>query len=144
MSNEKVLVATYGSLRKGQHNHAINARAGGVSIGEGWTVNNCNLYQYCTAYFPSVSLVHNSNGKPVRVEVFETTQAGLEGPYDGLEGHRGNDNPYTFYKRTLIPVLLDSGETVEAWIYHIDEEQDVLVESGDWTAYLAGEKDDSN
>lgn len=136
----RVLVATYGSLRTGQANFAVNLRAGAESIGEGTTDNNYNLYQYGGCYFPSVSLEHNSNGKPVRVEVFATDQAGLEGPYDSLEGHRGNDNEYTFYKRTLIPVTLDSGEKVEAWIYHIDEEQDVLVESGDWSAYLAGDK----
>lgn len=136
--SDKVLVATYGSLRTGQHNFAINLRAGAESKGEGWTDNNYNLYRYGGAYFPSVSLVNTDNNTKVRVEVFETDQAGLEGPYDSLEGHRGNDNEYTFYKRTKIPVTLDSGETVEAWIYHIDEPQEELVESGDWTEYLKG------
>ena len=134
--SDKVLVATYGSLRAGNHNYVVNTRAGATSLGEGWTVENYNLYQYGNAYFPSVSLTHNDNESKVRVEVFETDQAGLEGPYDGLEGHRGNDNEYTFYKRTPIQVTLDSGEEVTAWIYHIDEEQETLVKSGDWTAYL--------
>lgn len=135
--SEVIYVATYGSLRTGQANFRVNARAGAESIGEGFTKENYNLYRYGGSYFPSVSLEHNSNGKPVRVEVFKTDMDGVEGAYDMLEGHRGNDNPHTFYKRTPIEVVLDSGETVTAWIYHIDEEQDELVESGDWSLYLS-------
>lgn len=131
----KVLVAVYGSLRSGMHNAAVNDRAGATLVGKGRTVDNYDLHQYSSCYFPSVSLAHSTSEKPVVVEVFETDQSGLEGPYDGLEGHRGNDNPHTFYKRTLVPVLLDSGEQVEAWIYHIDETQPVRVESGDWVEF---------
>lgn len=134
--SDKVLVATYGSLRNGQHNYQVNLRAGATPLGEGWTVDNYDLYRYGDAYFPSVSLKHSESGKPVRVEVFETDKAGLEGPYDSLEGHSGNDNEYTFYKRTQIPVKLDSGKEVVAWIYHIDEPQHTRVESGDWVAFL--------
>ena len=128
----KVFVACYGSLRTGQSNFHVNERAGGKSIGEGWTKEKYNLYRYNGAYFPSVSLAHNSHDAPVRVEVFETTQAGLNGPYDMLEGYP------SFYNRTPVPVVLDSGEEVTAWIYHIDEDlgEDSAVVHGDWVKHL--------
>lgn len=128
--SDKVLVATYGSLRTGQANFRVNEMAGAKSLGEGWTVENHNLYRYNGAYFPSVSLVHNDNNTPVRVEVFETDRNGLTGPYDRLEGYPD------FYNRTEIPVKLDSGEVVQAWIYHIDQPLVETVKHGDWVKYL--------
>ena len=136
----KVLVACYGSLRTGQANVHVNARGGGVSIGEGFTKENYNLYRYNGAYFPSVSLAHNDHGTPVRVEVFETTEAGLKGAYDTLEGY-SEDESYRFYNRTQIPVILDSGEEVVAWIYHIDQDlPDWAVKHGDWVKHLSEEE----
>ena len=131
----KVLVATYGSLRLRMENARVNDRAGGKYLASGSTVNNYDLFRYGGGYFPSVSLVHSESKKPVVVDVYETTEEGLTGAYDMLEGHRGNDNPHTFYKRTQIPVRLDSGEEVMAWIYHIDEQQETRVPSGDWCTY---------
>lgn len=129
--SDKVLVAVYGSLRTGMENARVNNRAGATSIGEGFTKNNAGLYRYSAAYFPMVALDDQSAEKPVRVEIFETTQAGLEGPYDMLEGYP------TFYNRTQIQVVLDSGEEVTAWIYHIEESgsRGDKVESGDWKQY---------
>lgn len=132
---ERVLVATYGSLRTGQANFHVNDRAGGKSIGEGWTDEKYNLYRYNGAYFPSVSLEHNSHDSKVRVEVFETTQSGLNGPYDSLEGYP------SFYDRHQVPITLDSGEQVMAWIYHIDRDlgEDNAVVHGDWVKHLKDE-----
>ena len=132
--SDKVLVAVYGSLRVGMENARVNERAGGVHIGTGKTVENYDLYQYGGGYFPSVSLVHNESQKPVVVDVFETTVAGLEGPYDCLEGHHGNDSNYTFYNRDLVDVELN-GEIVKCWIYNIPEVQPNRVESGDWCLF---------
>ena len=137
--SEVIYVATYGSLRRGQANYLVNDRAGAKSIGEGWTEDNFDLFRYGGSYFPSISLEHSNNNKPVRVEVFATDKAGLEGPYDRLEGYNKRSPEDSFYQRTQIAVKMDSGETVIAWIYHIDEEQDVLVESGDWSEYLKSE-----
>lgn len=127
--SERVLVAVYGSLRSGMQNFRVNENAGATLVGKGATVNNHDLHQYSSCYFPSVSLAHSDSEKPVIVEVFETTEAGLTGPYDRLEGYP------SFYNRTQVPVKLDSGEVVDAWIYHIDEKQPVRVESGDWVEF---------
>lgn len=126
-----VFIATYGSLRLGMENFRVNASGNGVHVGTGKTENNIDLYQYGGAYFPSVSLAHNSNGKQVVVDVFEAPEGddGLEGAYDMLEGYP------SFYNRTIIPIVMDNGDTLDAWIYHIDEEQSVLVESGDWCSH---------
>ncbi|QDH46553.1 putative gamma-glutamylcyclotransferase [Aeromonas phage LAh_8] len=127
---KEVLVATYGSLRSGQANYHVNSRAGGESIGEGWTCKEYQLGRYRGAYFPVVTL-----GNPVsqvRVEVFKTTEDGLHGPYDALEGFP------SFYNRTQVPVRMDDGTEVMAWIYHI-ERNDVaseVVKHGDWVKHL--------
>ncbi|MGL5581380.1 MAG: gamma-glutamylcyclotransferase family protein [Cetobacterium sp.] len=128
----KVFVATYGSLRRGMHNFGVNQRGGGEYFGTGQTRENFNLYRYGGAYFPSVSLKHDSHGVPVVVDVFEAPETGLIGAYDGLEGHRGNDNPHTFYKRTQVVVDMPNNYFLKAWIYHIDEEQNEPVLTGDW------------
>lgn len=128
------LVAVYGSLRSGMQNFHVNNRAGAALVGKGTTVDNHDLFRYAGCYFPSVSLAHSESGKPVVVEVFSTDEAGLTGPYDALEGYPN------FYNRTQIPVKLDDGSEVMAWIYHIDEEQSDRVESGDWVEYCKGDK----
>lgn len=132
----KVFVACYGSLRKGMHNFHVNARGEGQYFGTGQTRENYNLYRYGSAYFPSVSLVHNSNGTPVVVDVFEVPSCGLTGAYDSLEGHRGNDNPSTFYNRDLVTIDMPNNYHLEAWLYNIPDEQEELVESGDWCLFL--------
>ena len=126
----KTFVAVYGSLRTGMSNYGVNLRAGAELVGKGRTVEDYDLHRYAGCYFPSVSLTHSDSEKPVVVEVFETTQAGLTGPYDGLEGYPN------FYNRTVVPVVLDDGREVDAWIYHIDEKQTDVVDSGDWVEYL--------
>jgi len=128
MKSNSIYVATYGSLRSNMGNHHVNERAGATKVGLGWTKENCDLYAYCSS-FPSVSLEHEESGKPVRVEVYETTVAGLRGPYDSLEGYPN------FYNRSLIGVVMDDGDELVAWMYHIDEKQSVRVESGDWCEY---------
>lgn len=126
-TSEKILVAVYGTLRTGESNHRSMVRANGTSMGLGKTVENYNLYSL--GGFPKVSLTRNDHEVPVVVEVFETDERGLTGPLDGLEGYP------SFYNRTLVDVLLDSGETVKAWIYHIENNSGLTapIKNGDWT-----------
>lgn len=137
----KVLVATYGSLRKRMENFVVNKMADAKFVGTGTTCEKYDLFRYGGAYFPSVSLVHSKSDKPVVVDVFETTEDGLNGPYDRLEGYPG------FYNRTMVDVCLD-GEVVKAWMYHIDEDQgdENRVTDGDWCTHKRpdyyGEADD--
>lgn len=129
---DHVFIATYGSLRRNMQNFRVNASGGGEFVGMGKTDDNYNLYRYSGCYFPSVSLKHNSNGKQVVVDVFEAPVDGLEGAYDMLEGHNPDSPEGGFYNRTQVPVTLEDGRSVMAYIYHIDVEQSELIESGDW------------
>lgn len=132
MSDEKnVLVATYGSLRQRMGNAHVNGYADAEYVGKGKTVGKFDLFQYCHA-FPSVSLAHHDSDTQVVVDVYRTTQEGLEGPYDRLEGCRYGNLPGSFYYRYEVPVVLDSGEEVKCWIYAINEVTGPRVEHGDW------------
>lgn len=125
-SEGNVFISTYGSLRRGMHNWPVNGMGNGKLVGLGKTDNNYNLYDLGS--FPSVSLAHDSHGTQVVVEVYEAPadHTGMTGAYDRLEGYPN------FYNRTEIPVTLDNGDTLTAWIYHIDEEGHRPVEGGDW------------
>ena len=127
--NNNVFVAVYGSLRSGMENEGVNHRAGAVSLGEGFTKNKYLLSQYGRAYFPVVSLTEEKT--PLRIEVWKTNESGLTRHYDALEGYP------SFYNRTQVPVVLDTGEEINAWIYHIDDKRQhgVEVESGDWKVF---------
>ena len=127
----KTFIATYGSLRRNMENFGVNARGNGQFIGKGLTTDNYDLFQYGRGYFPSVSLKHSESKAQVVVDVFEAPddRTGLKGSYDMLEGYP------SFYNRTQIDITMDNGDTLSAWIYHIDEEQPNRVESGDWCTH---------
>lgn len=125
----KCYIACYGSLRRGMGNWHVNTRGNAKLIGLGTTKDNYNMYDLGS--FPSVSLIHNSNDKQVVVEVYEAPldSTGIQGAYDRLEGYPD------FYNRTEVPVVLDKGNSLNAWIYHIDEEFPKSVSNGDWCLY---------
>lgn len=123
----KTFIATYGSLRRGKQNYRVNESGCGKFVGLGVTEENYNLYRYSGSYFPSVSMTNSDNNTPVVVDVFEAPiDGGLTGAYDALEGYPN------FYNRTKVNIKMDDGSTLEAWIYHIDEDQDEVITSGDW------------
>lgn len=134
MSNVKTpaegntFIATYGSLRRGMQNFRVNAAGGGEYVGTGTTKDKCTIYRYSGCYFPSVSLKPEEHeATHVVVDVFEAPiDGGLDGAYDSLEGYPN------FYNRTQVEIELDEGQTLTAWIYHIDEPQEEVVVGGDW------------
>lgn len=130
----KKLVAVYGSLLSGLHNHRVMEHAKGVLLDEGYSVENINMYSMGS--FPSISLAHNSHGNPIKVQVYEVPEEGM--PHlDRLEGYR-EDSSSNFYNRSPIQVVLSNGDEVEALIYHIDRELDSPVLDGDWKSYVTG------
>lgn len=141
MSN-RVLVATYGSLRLGMGNYRTNERANAVRLGTGITDTPFVLYEYGGGSFPAISLTQDCVADRLVVDIFETDEAGLTGPYDMLEGCRYGAGPdHSFYYRTLVPVtwVNAAGETEhdDAWIYHIDNYVgNVRVDTGDWVHHV--------
>ena len=137
MENNTVLVAVYGSLRKGLGNHPCMASAKAVFIDTG-IAQNFELWAYSGKNFPCVTETTDGNAEVV-VEVYETTQQGLEGPLDRLEGHNPDRPEHSFYDRKQVPIILDSGNIVQAWIYyHHDEPNVQQVVHGDWKEYVNG------
>ncbi len=125
----KQLVAVYGSLLSGLGNHRVIGRANATLVGKGATAENFDMFSMGS--IPYVSLAHSESNTPIVVEVYCTDEAGLTGPLDTLEGY-----PH-FYNRTKVHVHLDDGDTVEAWIYHIDEFSTARVATGDWRSHHA-------
>lgn len=148
-----VLVATYGSLRHGMGNFPCNLSAGGVFVATGLSVETFQLYEFGSGSFPSISLNPEHTSEETQklvVDIFATTTKGLEGPYDCLEGHYPHALDRSFYNRTEKEFTLredavidgetvKAGTTVTAWVYHIDEEQQVPVNHGDWCIHKRGE-----
>lgn len=118
---QKMLVAVYGSLKKGFHNHRYFAPSD-TELGVGYA-NNFEMFSM--GGFPMIVPGYEQ----VRVEVYEvgeTTFCAL----DGLEGF-----PH-FYDRKRVTVHLDNGDKVKAWIYFGRPEQVQncpKVESGNWS-----------
>ena len=117
-----MLIATYGTLRKGQRNYCVNEMADATYVFTGKTKECYDMYYYCASY-PSVSLAHNEHQKQVVVEVYDAPDTTL---YDMLEGY-----PH-FYNRSVITVLDEDGNEHAAHIYHIDQKYRAPIKSGDW------------
>ncbi len=143
-----VLVATYGSLRRNMENFTVNNRAGGTFLVSGHSTKEIPLYEYSGGYFPSISLNPEhvtEDTAPVVVDIFTTTENGLTGPYDCLEGYP------SFYNRTEVEFVtsedceidgekVEAGTVLTAWVYHIDTVQNVQVKDGDWCVHKRGKE----
>jgi gamma-glutamylcyclotransferase (GGCT)/AIG2-like uncharacterized protein YtfP len=112
------LVFVYGTLKKGFPNHFFLKRA--TFVGAARTVDSYALYldEYPGVY-PDDAVC------PVSGEVYAVDEAMLE-RLDALEDHP------VLYRREQIGVLLDSGETVRAWIYFYPHKSGCLIASGEF------------
>lgn len=116
------LVAVYGSLRKGLHNHRVIRDSRFVSKGmvKGFGMYSLGLY-------PALSRVGKKND--VVVEVYDVNSTTME-RLDQLEGFP------KYYNRKLAPVNVNGVEMV-AWIYYMEGElEKPFVEGGDWTKFV--------
>lgn len=123
-------IAVYGSLRKGFHNHRLLENESCVFIGEGFTRPEYTLFPI--ASFPGIK----KNGTTaVKVEVYEVKEDYLP-RIDALEGYSENREP-TFYDRKSIPVKMLDGDEVEVFVYeYVDENENPIIESGDWKDFF--------
>ena len=112
-----MLVAVYGSLRKGLGNHYLleDATYLGTTTTQGFTM-------YSLGGFPYIK--PSSNSSDIIIEVYKVTPEEFT-RLDRLEGYP------RFYDRKEIKT-----EFGTAWIYFIDEHRDVpKVPNGDWLQY---------
>jgi gamma-glutamylaminecyclotransferase len=105
------VLAVYGTLRKGYHNH--KHMTGAKFIGKGVTAERHRMYGDGVPFVAEGD--ERGEGGNIRVEVYEVSRAQMNGPIDSLEGH---PNVYT---RRKTPIRIDGrNDTIEAWLYFCD------------------------
>lgn len=72
-------------------------------------------------FFSGLASVRERDGESVPGAVWALTDRQLMW-LDGREGYRGDETNY--YDRTVVPVELDDGSVVSAWVYHMREPED--------------------
>lgn len=121
--DKKILVAVYGSLRQGLHNHRLLESSN--YLGD---FNTEPIYSlYSLGSFPG--LKENGNTSVV-MEVYEVTEA-VARNVDNLEGYTPNGNN-TFYDKISIKTPWG---TASVYTYVNELPQSSLVESGDWKEF---------
>lgn len=119
------LVAVYGSLREGMHNHRLLERGDAKLIGEFKTKPEYTMFSLGS--FPGVSKKGKSS---IVLEVYEVDDDTLEN-LDSLEGYRKNNPKESFYIREVIDTPFG-----ESYIYLTAQRKNTdIVESGDWKKY---------
>ena len=98
------VVAVYGTLKRGFHNHHI--MGGSKLLGKGRTVNKYNM---CGTSIPYV-LPTKGGGDNIVVELYMVDKSRM-GSVDSLEGHPN------WYQRKKTFIRLDNGSVVIAWLY---------------------------
>lgn len=105
-----MLIAVYGTLKSTYGNNRI-LQGGNASLLSEGVVRGFKLYD---SGFPVAA---HSDMDSIKVEVWDIfDNSETLGRLDGLEGHRGNDNPSSMYFREVVTVHTDNG-TLEANMY---------------------------
>eukprot|EP00003_Mantamonas_plastica_P025479 TRINITY_DN5002_c0_g2_i1.p1 TRINITY_DN5002_c0_g2~~TRINITY_DN5002_c0_g2_i1.p1 ORF type:complete len:161 (+),score=54.19 TRINITY_DN5002_c0_g2_i1:1-483(+) len=111
-NDESILMFTYGTLRKGFHNH--HYLEGAEYIGAATTAEQYSMYTNHadeSRGSKGIPFVNPEEKKIcIRGDVYCISEKMLK-RIDGLEGHPN------WYWREEIPVLMDGGEEKTAWIY---------------------------
>lgn len=122
--NKKKLVACYGSLRKGLHNHNYHLE-NAEYLGDFKT--NPEFTMYSLGSFPGIKMNGDTS---LKMEVYRVTK--LEGlRIDALEGY--SESSYaSFYDRITIETPFGPAHT---YIYMGNTDHCDKVESGDWKEF---------
>lgn len=124
------IVAVYGSLRQGLHNHRLLQAIDVEYLGKGLTNNTALLYNL--GAFPAITQpTLNRGAEKIVVEVYAVGEQTFKS-LDRLEGYPD------FYDREQVGVTLDNGDTHEAWVYFLHNERGVVIAANDWKAYKEG------
>lgn len=117
---QEVLVAVYGSLRKGMGNHLLIQREEGTLLSTE-RVSGWEMYSY--GGFPFIRPADNPSDE-ITIEVYAMPVTAMRA-LDRLEGYP------SFYDRKLVQTSKG-----QAWIYFIDQPSNGRpVADGDWVAY---------
>ncbi len=118
-TNDNILVAAYGTLRKGYGNSRLVDR-GNNHVGTGITVED---YRMTSSGIPFVS--KNNPVSKIVVDIWKIDSNQLA-QVDGLEGHPN------WYRRELIDVNVNNS-IMKAWLYFNEQSRgNTLIENGDY------------
>lgn len=119
----RTIIAVYGTLRRGHHNHHLIRNA--MFLGEGTTANE---YKMICRGIPFVRPEANQGGHRITVELYALDKETLA-RVDSLEGHPDS------YKRSPTTIYLDNGLTAEAELYFHDRVEDSGNYYSDFNTY---------
>jgi gamma-glutamylcyclotransferase (GGCT)/AIG2-like uncharacterized protein YtfP len=124
-NNNKILIASYGTLRKNYSNSFLINR-GDNWLGTGKTVEK---YQLKASGIPYVNKTPDTQ---ITIDLWEIEPEILP-RVDRLEGYDPDNHDRSWYKRELIPVEVQ-GKKYDAWLY-FNEGGSTIIESGDYSDY---------
>lgn len=129
MTDQPILVAVYGSLRKNMGNHRLLDNSDSVHLSTE-RVQGFEMYQYGGSYFP---FIRHGDGE-ITIEVYAVNSMVMR-RLDMLEGYDPHATDHSFYNRELIQTSKGA-----AWIYFIDQDprDNVRVQHGDWVQFKTG------
>lgn len=117
-----VYIAAYGTIKLRFGNNRVVQGKGNSFVGHGITKHKYAMYK------SGIPFLTKEEKTPIVVEVFKVANENLY-RVDSLEGHPN------FYRRELVPVLID-GKELDCWIYFIVNEDRVksleFVSSGNY------------
>jgi gamma-glutamylcyclotransferase (GGCT)/AIG2-like uncharacterized protein YtfP len=126
-ADNHALVAVYGSLREGLHNHSALEMADEEQLGMFETPPVYDMYAVSES-FPGLK---EDGSTSIKMEVYQVTEEKLK-DLNSLEGYYGDDAATNLYNRIKIDTPWGKAYT---YIYNYSVGKSPLVESGDWTEY---------
>lgn len=140
MSDDRLVVAVYGTLRRGGRNERL--LAGATFLGSG-TVSG-GLHEMVTdgvRPYPYPGLIPGEDGQVV-VEVVRLADVAQLARLDALEDYVATDEAASEYLRRRVAVA--GAPVAEAWAYVYAGPPGAIgprIESGDWIAHVGGRTD---